>query len=156
MRGPQTGLLAILNSKQREGGGNWAVGVGLATRRGDGGRHSGQDAGRCLRGGQARRLFFLWSSCSSYCFFVRDFRHPTLFALGPRMAPATQIATSCLVCRGGANTKRCGPIKKWRTLCLVSKKNGEASATAPNFLGQALWVWARAAHLLAFGPSRIF
>ena len=58
MRAPQTGLLAILNSKQREGGGNWAVGVGLATRRGDGGRHSGQDAGRCLRGGASPEVVF--------------------------------------------------------------------------------------------------
>ena len=125
MRGPQTGLLAILNSKQREGGGNWAVGVGLATRRGDGGRHSGQDAGRCLRGGQARRLFFLWSSCSSYCFFVRDFRHPTLFAPGPRMPPATQIATSCLVCRGGGQTRSAVGQLKNGELCVWCQKKME-------------------------------
>ena len=30
---------------------------------------------------------------------------------GSGMPPTTKIATSCLLCRGGVNTKRCGQIK---------------------------------------------
>jgi hypothetical protein len=126
MRGPQTGLVAILNSKQREGGGGGAGRRAWEVLRAGvmGSAAPVGSRGVAFGGGKPGGTFFCGAPAVPVVILFVVFATPPFFEPGPRMPPATQIAASCLVCRGGANTKR-GALwanKKVANLSLVSKK----------------------------------